>query len=79
MDGGHDAAEDFNGDWEYRIAVAPPKVLLDATYEPLDLQAFTHLEGQVIVSVQGADMTQVLLDNGRPDKSKAKVQHPFHD
>jgi len=72
-------AEDFNGDWEYWVMVALPKVLLDATYELLHLRAFTCLEGQVIVSVQGVDMAQVLLDCGRSDGSEAEVQYPFHD
>ena len=72
-DGGHDLAEDFNGDWEYWVMVALPKVLLDATYELLHLQAFACLEGQVIVSVQGADVAQVLLDCGGQDRLEAEV------
>ena len=55
------------------------KVLLDAPYKLLDLWAFTSLEGQVIVGVKGADVTQVLLDCGGPYGLKAKVGHPLHD
>ena len=51
VDGGHDSAEDLNSDWEYWVAVALPKVFLDATYELLHLWAFARLEGQVVVSV----------------------------
>ena len=51
MDGGHDAAEDFNGNWEYWVVVVLSKVLLDAMYELLHLWAFACLKGQVIVSV----------------------------
>jgi len=72
-DGGHDSAEYFNGDQEYCVAVVLPKVLLDAMYELLHLWAFACLKGQVIVSVQGADVAQVLLDCGRPDGLESKV------
>ena len=79
MDGGHDVLKDIDADREHRVVVLFPKVLLNAPYKLLDLQALTSLEGQVVVGVQGADLTQVLLDSCGPYGPKAKVRHPFND
>jgi len=79
VDCSDDAAKDIDGDWEHWVPVTLPEIPLDATNEPLDLWAFTGVEGEVVVNVEGADMTEILFDCGGLHGPEAQLGHPFHD
>ena len=79
VDCSNDAVKDINGDWEHWVPVMLPEMPLDATNEPLDLWAFTGVEGEVVVNVERADMTEILFYCGGLHRPEAQLGHPFHD
>ena len=79
MDGSNDAAKNVDGDREHWVLVMFTEVPLDPSNEPLDLWAFTCVEGKVVADVEGADVTEVLFDCSGLHGSEAQLGHPFHD
>ena len=62
MNGSNNVAKDVDGDREHWVPVTFTEVPLDPSNEPLDLWAFAHIKGKVIVNVEGVDVTEVLFD-----------------